>query len=127
VIPAWEVQLLTLSGGPAPYGHALRASASSQGGGVVAAPPPQRGAALQPASLEAALVVRVLPVLAATVYPFARWHALPALGRDTARVLALWVAPSPAVFAGVHFGQWGYHLLVLPLLLLLAAALLLEE
>jgi len=123
---AWAVPLVALSGGPVQYWQSLRAISSRQ----VAESSLLNGFSsywlLNLRHLASALVIGILPVAAVAAYPFFRGGRLPDLRRNVWLFLGLWIVPPLVFFFAVHFGQWGYFLLILPASSALAAALLLQ-
>ncbi len=123
---AWAVPLVALSGGPLRYWRSLQALNTYQ----VSESSLLKGFSaywlLNLRHLSSALVIGLLPVAIVATYPFLRRRRFPALRRDRWLFLFLWIVPPLIFFFAVHFGQWGYLLLVLPASLVLAAVLLLQ-
>ncbi|MCM8750689.1 DUF2723 domain-containing protein [Thermomicrobiaceae bacterium CFH 74404] len=123
---AWAVPLVALSGGPSQYWRSLQALTTNQ----VSESSLLNGVStywlLNLLHLASALIIGLLPVAIVATYPFLRRRRLPALRRDMWLFLILWIAPPLIFFFAVHFGQWGYLLLVLPASSVLATVLLLQ-
>jgi hypothetical protein len=114
----WLVPMVWLAGGPRPYLWASRELFESTVRATTLVGPHWRSNVI---GLGEALILGVgffLPVLAAV--GLARLWRLPAWG-PRAWFFAGWILPPLAVYIGVHFGQYGYLLTILPALYLVMA------
>ena len=110
----WAVPLVWLSGGLLRYWSLLHSITESFAVRTTVLNGPSRAWLNNLGQLGAALLVGLGVPAVAFGYVWLRVRRRPALSRFVRWYLALWIVPPLSFFALVHFGQWGYLLLVLP-------------
>jgi len=110
----WAVPLVWLSGGPLRYWHLLQSITESAAARTTILNGPSRAWLDNLGQLGAALLVGLGVPAGVFGYIWLRVRRRPALSRFVRWYLVLWIVPPLSFFALIHFGQWGYLLLVLP-------------
>lgn len=110
---AWAMPLVVISGGLGAYWTQLQrlTIAAVEPTSLLEGPSPRWLRNL--ASLLGATVV-ALNVFGVLVFMAARWRACPRADLARRVFLWAWIIPPLGMFSLVHFGQWGYLLLILP-------------